>query len=105
MRVPTHWLRHTVIVEPFAGQGGDRALYGPPVAVRCHLEAARESQRRGSDRGPGDSTMGIAQVEHAEVLRLDSRVTVDGRVVEVRSVRVRTFPGGPVPEHIEFVFA
>lgn len=104
MRVPAHWLRHTIVVEPYLGQAGSTPVYGPPVVVRCHLEPARESQRRSTDRAPGDTTFGIAQLDHAEVLRLDSRATYDGRRVEIRSVRPRTYPRSPAPEHVEFTF-
>lgn len=103
MRLPAHLLRHTLIVEPFLGQSGTGPVYGPPAPLRCHLESARESQRRGNDRGPGDSTLGIAQLDDADRLTLDARITHDdGRPVELRSVRRRTFPRSPAPEHVEF---
>lgn len=104
MRIPDHLLRHTIVVEPYAGQSGTGPVYGLPRTVRCHLEPARESQRRGTDRGPGDTTLCIAQLDDADVLTLDARITLDGRQVEVRTRKLRTFPGGPVPEHVELTF-
>lgn len=101
MKLPPHWLRHTIVVEPYLGEAGTKPLYGPPRRVRCHLEPMQDSQRRGPDRGPGEGTRCIAEIEHADLLVLDSRITVDGRVVELRSRQVRTAPGLPVPEHVE----
>jgi hypothetical protein len=104
VRLPAHWLRHTIIVEPYLGEGGAGPLYGPPVRVRCHLEQARESQRRSSDRAPRDSTVCIVGIGDADTVTLDARITAAGRVVEVLSRKVRTYPGTPVPEHVELAF-
>lgn len=114
MRLPPHWLRHEVIVEPYLGEGGAGPLYGPPVRVRCHLAVSRRSQRSGSDRTQGDSTTCIALPAARDLLREDARITVDGhlargvvqggRVVEVLAVRERTYPGGSAPEHVELTF-
>lgn len=105
MRLPRHWLRHTITVEPYLGEGGTGPLYGPPVTVRCHLERMRESARRGDDRAPRESTRCIAGIEHAPLLTLDARITDAGRRVQVLSRTEHTAPGLPVPEHVELRFA
>lgn len=104
MRLPAWWLRHTVVVEPYLGEGGTGPVYGPPVTVRCHLERSTESQRRGSDRAPRTSTLCIAGIEHAELLTLDARISDGGARVQVLSRAVHTAPGLPVPEHVELRF-
>lgn len=103
MRLPGSWLTHQLTAEPYLGEAGAGPLYGPAVSVPCHLEPMRESQRRSPDRAPRDATRAIAPLRFADVLALDSRITVDGRRVEVLTRAVRTYPG--TPEHVELTFA
>lgn len=106
MKLPKGWLRHRITVEPRIGASGRGPLYGPARTIRCHLAPATvESQRRSAgDRVHRDSTVAYCEISAVDVVTPDARVTVDGRVVEVLSVRRHEWPRGPTPDHLEVRF-
>jgi hypothetical protein len=77
--IPTAYLRHTVTVRPYLGQGGAGPLYGPPVAWRCLVEAKRRKVRDslGDEVVSGTTVRGLLGPDWApksEVTLPDSRI-------------------------------
>lgn len=104
VRLPRGFLRHTIRVEPYVGDGGRGPRYGPARDVRCHLMPTRRTIRTPQGRTITDASSALCQLDDADVLTPEARVTVHGRVVEVEAVERNELPRGPTPNHLEVIF-
>ncbi|MGW4727664.1 hypothetical protein ACWEQC_00420 [Streptomyces shenzhenensis] len=96
MRVPAYLLRHTVTVEPYAGESAYGHVYDPPFEVRALVSAQHKLTRSST----GAQVLSTAQVITAPDLNCppNSRITLpDGRATTALSVGNHTAPGLPVP--------
>jgi hypothetical protein len=99
--LPAFLLTHRMVVEPYLGASGNGPTYGRPVEVACFVEPARSTARGGETRTAIGSATVYAPLD--TVISPESRVTLEGRRVEVVSV-VRHDGGGlPTPDHVEIV--
>jgi hypothetical protein len=97
--VPAFLLRHSIVVEPFLGQGGNGPTYGPAVTVRCFRDDARRRVRDAAGEQVISET--TCYCPPGTVAPPLSRVTVAGRVAYVITAKVRDGGGLPTPDHLE----
>ena len=99
-RLPRWLLRHRITVEPLTGQGPYGPVYGPPLAVRCFLDAQTRMVR---DPG-GDEVVSAttAYCPPGTAAAPGSRVALpDGRQTVVIAALDRSGGGLPTPDHLE----
>lgn len=97
--LPGWLLTHTMVIEPFLGSSGTGPAYGRPVTVRCFVEPVWETRRAGEQRVSVGTSRVFAPLN--TVITPESRVTVEGKRVEVVSVTRRDGGGLPTPDHVE----
>lgn len=98
--LPGRFLRHAITVEPYQGDGGTGPLYGPPVSVRCFLDAKTRMVR--SVAGREVTSTSTAYCPLATACPAESRVTLpDGRTALVIAALRRDGAGLPTPDHLE----
>lgn len=98
--LPESLLGHEIVVEPYLGASGTGPRFGPPTAVRCYIDpGARRTQRGAETRtATGPATI-YCQLDAP--ITPESRVTVDGRRVEVLAVNRYDGGGLPTPNHLQ----
>ena len=97
--IPAVLLRHTVLIEPYEGEGPFGPEYGEQELVRCFID-----DRRRLVIGPtGDEAVSETTVYMPldTVCPVHSRVTVNGRSTIVLAASRRDGGGLPVPDHLE----
>ena len=97
--LPTTLLTHRMTVELYLGASATGPIYGPPVVVPCFVEPGRQSQRAPGERTPTGTATIYTQL--GEQITPESRVTVEGRQVEVVEVIRHDGGGLPTPDHLE----
>lgn len=103
--LPGFLLRHTVVIEPYLGQGGNGASYGPAVTVRCFRDDARRQVL--NDRGEQVISEGVCYCPPGTTAPPMSRLSglPNGKVTYVISSKLRDGGGLPTPDHVEVTFA
>jgi hypothetical protein len=104
VKLPRHLLRHALVVEPYHGNSGNGPVYGPAITVPCHLVAKQSTKRQREGRAVDDASTAWCQLDAADLLTPEARVTYAGRLVEVVSVTRHELPRGPAPNHLEVTF-
>jgi hypothetical protein len=97
--IPAFLMRHTMIVEPYLGNGAHGPIYGPPVTVMCFVE-----DKRRLIRGLDGSEVVSESTSYCPLgtdAPAESRVQVNGRVTTVISAGRRDGGGLPTPDHLE----
>ncbi|TYB50238.1 hypothetical protein FXF51_56780 [Nonomuraea sp. PA05] len=97
--LPPFLLRHTVIVEPFEGNGPIGPEYGEQTVVRCFVEEKRRLVRDAAGVEVVSETTIYAPLD--TVCPAESRVTVNGRATVVIVSARRDGGGLPTPDHLE----
>lgn len=97
--LPDWLLVHTVIVEPFEGEGPFGKEYGAEVPVRCFVDDKRRMVRNATGAEVVSESTFYAPL--STVCPVESRVTVNGRQTIVLSSSRRDGGGLPVPDHLE----
>lgn len=99
MPIPGFLLRHSIAIEPYAGQGGNGPTYGPSVTVRCFRDDTRRLVRDGmGEQVVSETTVYCPLSTVAPPL---SRVSVNGRTAYVITAKSRDGGGLPTPDHLE----
>lgn len=93
-------LRHEVTIEPYLGASAYGPRYGPPVAVRCFLDAQTRMVR--APDGTQVTSTATVRARLDTTAPAQSRVTLpDGRVTSVIAALQRDGGGLPTPDHLE----
>lgn len=104
MAFPEDWfgppVGQTITVEPLLGSSPYGATFGPPVELDAFVDDAQDVIVQGTTVAITDQTKIYTRLSAVGVLTTDSRVTVDGEVVRVESVKRRS-SGGLLPDHLE----
>lgn len=103
MRLPKRFLTHTVVVEPYLGDGAYGPTYGPEKPVRCLVDDSRRVVRDADGTEVISETTIYAGVD-AEI-PAKSRVQVAGRESWVIRTARRDGGGLPTPDHLEVAVA
>lgn len=104
MLIPGYLLRHTVTVEPYAGDSAYGPVYGPPAVVRCFLDERTRTVRRADGEEVTSSSTFYARLDTD--CPAESRVTLPtGRVTTVIAALRRDGGGLPTPDHLEVQLA
>ncbi|MGS2641682.1 hypothetical protein [Streptosporangium sp. G12] len=99
--IPNWLLVHTVIVEPFEGEGPVGPEYGDETVVRCFVDDKPQLVRGPTGAEVVSGTTVYAPLD--TVCPVGSRVTVNGRVTTALTSSRRDGGGLPVPDHLEVV--
>jgi hypothetical protein len=98
--LPGTLLGHSVIVEPYTGDGSYGPIYSEATAVRCFLD-----QKTRMVRDPGGREVTSTSTFYClldTVCPAESRVTLpDGRQTTVIAALRRDGGGLPTPDHLE----
>ncbi|MEU4225806.1 hypothetical protein AB0F17_16050 [Nonomuraea sp. NPDC026600] len=97
--VPPFLLRHTVIVEPYEGEGPFGPAFGASVVVACFVDDKRRLVRAPTGEEVTSESTFYAPLN--TVCPVDSRVTVNGRETTVLASSRRDGGGLPTPDHLE----
>ncbi|GHH67616.1 hypothetical protein GCM10017673_14910 [Streptosporangium violaceochromogenes] len=97
--LPPWLLVHTVLVEPFEGEGPFGPEYGEQTSVRCMVDEKRRLVRSAEGAEVISETTVYAPLD--TVCPAGSRVTVNGRVSTVLTSSRRDGGGLPTPDHLE----
>jgi hypothetical protein len=92
---------HTASVETFLGTGAYGDTYAAPVTVQGFLDDGVVLVRTGTSEQLEQKSIFYAALSDAAVFVPDSRVTVNGRVAWVASVRRRDGGTLGLPDHVE----
>ncbi len=100
------WLRHTVTVATYEGEGAYGPVWGDPATVQCWVDENRRSVRTAEgDEVVSEATI-FAELSAADVFAPESRVTLwEGltgqRTAQVIAVKRRDSAGIGLPDHVE----
>jgi len=92
---------HTATVETFTGAGPSGDTYSAPVTVRGFLDDGLVRVQSGTGEQLVQKSVFYAALSDADKFTPESRVTVNGRAVQVSEIRRRD--GGPLFGPIEHV--
>lgn len=100
--LPEWALRHTLTAEPYLGRsiGGD-PLYGPPVQVRCLIDRNLKEINPDEIRVEPSGARIYTQLDAP--INSETRLTVEGRRVEIVTLFRRDGGGLPTPDHLEII--
>ena len=99
--IPTHLLRHTIVIEPYDGHTATGPKYGPPVTVKSFNEDRRRFFRDSAGNQVVASTTSYCLP--GTVAPVQSRATVNGRVTKVVQRLDHDGGGLPTPDHVELL--
>lgn len=99
MRLPKRFLPHTVIVEPYLGDGAYGPQYGPEQTVRCFVDDTRKVVRD-TDGAEVASETTVFTRPDADIPE-GSQIQVGGRTTRVIRTARRDGGGLPTPDHLE----
>jgi len=97
--IPDELLVHEAVIEPYKGEGGRGALYGPPTTVRCFREDARRQVRDQLGELVVSETTLYARPGTAAPPK--SRVTTNGRTAFVIAVKDHDSGTAEEIDHVE----
>lgn len=89
----------TITIEPYLGDGGAGALYGPAVEVPAYVEWKRRKVRNAL--GKEVTSTGTAYGRLGITAPPESRITTDRGTAYVIGETVHDGAGLPVPSHVE----
>jgi len=98
--ISVFWV-HTATVETFAGTGSYGDTYAAPVDVKGFLDDGVVLVRTGTSEQLEQKSIFYAALVDADKFVPDSRVTVNGRVALVSTMRRRDGGSLGLPDHIE----
>lgn len=102
--IPSNLLRHTIVVEAYAGDGAYGPLYAPPVEVACWLDQKTRMVR--DSQGRQVTSTSTAYCNPGPVVTTQSRITLaDDRQPEVIAVLNRNSGGLVRIDHLEIQLA
>lgn len=94
MKIRRAYLKETVSVESYAGQGAYGPAYGSAVTVRAHIDATRRLVRDAEGREVVSELTLYVHPDDASAFPPESRVTVAGaHVSTVITSKPQTFRG------------
>lgn len=88
-------------VEPHLGAGPDGDLYGPAVAVMGFLDDGVVLEQTTGGEQLVSRTKFYCRLSHADLFPNESRVTVNGRTLQVSGVHRRDASAFDGPSHLE----
>lgn len=97
--LPVFLLRHSVLIEPFEGEGPYGPEYGEQTAVACFVDEKRRLVRDAQGAEVVSETTFYALLD--TVCPPGSRVVVNGRTTYAITSSRRDGGGLPVPDHLE----
>ncbi|MER7363575.1 hypothetical protein [Nonomuraea wenchangensis] len=99
MDIPTFLLRHSVVIEPFEGEGPFGPEYGDATTVACFVDDKRRMVIGPTGDQVVSETTFYAPLD--TVCPVQSRITVNGRQTFALAASRRDGGGLPVPNHLE----
>lgn len=97
--LPGFLLRHTVLVQPFEGEGPIGPEYGEQTAVACFVDDKRRMVRDADGSEVVSET--TVYMRLGETCPPGSRLVVNGRTTYAITSSPRDGGGLPVPNHLE----
>lgn len=97
--LPGFLLRHSVLVEPYEGEGPFGPEYGEQTSVLCFVDDKRRLVIGPTGDQVTSETTFYAPLD--TVCPVHSKVTVNGRATVVLAASRRDGGGLPVPDHLE----
>lgn len=99
MDIPTVFLRHRVLVEPYMGSSGSGPVYDEAVSVAAMVDTTGTLAGDKSETTGSPTTL-ICRLNQAPVLVPESRVSYQGRVYRVASAARRDDAGFGAWQHL-----